>query len=376
MSKRGTNVYKRKDGRWEGRYTKGYDASGKRVLGFVYGKTYKETLEKKNKAEMECGLFPLSGEDMLFREAAGRWYQNEMLSLKPSSLMKYGRTLQNHILPAFGKYKCSQINSELLNRFIMERTVSGNLRTSGGLSSRTIREIVRIIGTIARYMEDSTGFHMDIGHVTLPKLKRHPGNVFQQEDLEKLIMAVSREYDQDLRCLGILLCMYTGLRVGELCALKWSDINIDKATIHITKTMQRVESSIGKKRKTCVIEGEPKTYHSTRLVPLPSVMVQILKVYQPFYEEDVYFLSGSAEKYVEPRNFQYYFRNFQMKHGITPLNCHALRHTFATTGISSGIDAKSLSEILGHSDVNVTLNYYVHSSMEQKKKQVELLQYM
>ena len=375
MSKRGTNVYKRKDGRWEGRYTKGYDTSGKRVLGFVYGKTYKETLEKKNKAQLECREFSAAKEDMLFMEAAVKWVQNEKLSLKPSSLMKYQRILDSHILPSFGKYQCSRINSDLLNEYIRKKTAHGNLRTKEGLSAHTIRDIVGLICIIARYVEDSTGLHMDISHVVLPKSKNQPGNVFGQEELEKLIAAVRREYDKDLRCLGILLCMYTGLRIGELCALKWSDINLENGTMQITKTMQRIKSGTGRARKTCVIEGEPKTYTSRRSIPLSSALIQILAVYKPFYAEEAYFLSGSADRYVEPRNFQYYFRNFQIRNGIEPLNCHALRHTFATMGISSGIDVKSLSEILGHSSVNITLNYYVHRSMAQKKQQIELLKY-
>lgn len=375
MSRRGTNVYKRKDGRWEGRYIKGYDALGKRVLGFVYGKTYREALEKKNRAQIECKMFPKIKEDLLFMEAARKWYQNEELSLKPSSLMKYQRILDSHILPFFGRYKCSQINSELVNQYILRKSINGNLKTQEGLSSHTIRDIVRIIQTIAKYVEDNTGLHMNLSHITLPKLKNRQRNVFQQEDLQKLMLALNTEYDKDLRCLGILLCMYTGLRVGELCALRWSDINLERGTLHVAKTMQRIESSTEKLKKTCVIEGEPKTYTSKRIIPLPSVLLQILRSYKPFYEEEAYFLSGSIKKYIEPRNFQYFFKSFQEKNGIEPLNCHALRHTFATMGIASGIDIKSLSEILGHSNVNITLNYYVHSSMEQKRKQMELLKY-
>lgn len=379
MSRKGTNVYKRKDGRWEGRYVKGYDISGKRVLGFVYGKTYKEALEKKNKAQAECKKFPFSNEDMLFAEAARQWYQKEEIGLKPSSLMKYQRILDSHILPFFGRYKCSQINSELVNQYILKKSIEGNLKTSEGLSSSTIRDIVRIICTIANYVEETTGLHMNIHHIALPKIKKQPRSVFTQEDVKKLVLALSEECDKDLRCVGILLCMYTGLRIGELCALKWSDINLEKETLCITKTMQRIENSTKKctkkMRKTCVIEGEPKTCSSRRIIPLPSVLVQILKIYKVSYEEDAYLLSGSVKKYVEPRNFQYFFKNFQEKNGIKPLNCHALRHTFATMGVASGIDIKSLSEILGHSNVNITLNYYVHSSMEQKKKQIELLKY-
>lgn len=186
MSRKGTNVYKRKDGRWEGRYVKGYDISGKRVLGFVYGKTYKEALEKKNKAQAECKKFPFSNEDMLFAEAARQWYQKEEIGLKPSSLMKYQRILDSHILPFFGRYKCSQINSELVNQYILKKSIEGNLKTSEGLSSSTIRDIVRIICTIANYVEETTGLHMNIHHIALPKIKKQPRSVFTQEDVKNL----------------------------------------------------------------------------------------------------------------------------------------------------------------------------------------------
>ena len=211
--------------------------------------------------------------------------------------------------------------------------------------------------------------------VTIQKLKPKQGNVFSADSLEKLKCAVEEEYHGDLRCLGIFVCMYTGLRIGELCALKWSDIDLENNMIYVTRTLQRLTNTSDSSTKTHICEGTPKTITSKREIPICSVLARALGEHESLFDKNAYLLSGSPSKCIEPRNLQYYFKRFQLRHNIDPLNCHALRHTFATTGISSGIDVKTVSELLGHSNVNITLNYYVHTSMEQKRKQIEFLSY-
>lgn len=376
MPKKGTNVFRRKDGRWEGRYTKGCDTSGKRIIGYVYGKTYRETLNKKNAAQELALKEKYRGFDPTLREMAERWYEQESITLKPSTCIKYRRLLNQHIYPKLGEYRCSQIESSVVNDFIQKESIGGNLRTNGRLAPRTVRDITTLIRMIAKYTEINTGIHMELQNVQIPRLKAGAGKVFQSDSLNQLFLAVQSEYQNELRSLGILLCMYTGLRIGELCALKWSDIDMEQGMLYVSRTMQRIAEPCGEKRKTKIIEGEPKTLTSKRMIPLSADIWKILSEFAPHYDREAYFLSGSCKKYIEPRNFQYYFKNFQLRNGIEPLNCHALRHTFATMGIAAGMDIKSLSELLGHSKADITLNYYVHSSVKRKKQQMELLKYV
>lgn len=171
--------------------------------------------------------------------------------------------------------------------------------------------------------------------------------------------------------LGILLSLYTGLRVGELCALKWEDVSFDDKYIHVHKTMQRIQTLNGSDAKTVVIISKPKSDCSIRNVPIPDRLLSIMLDYQK--APDTYILTGMNNLYVEPRTMQYRFKSIIKKAGIAPANFHALRHTFATRCIELGFDIKSLSEILGHASVNITLNRYVHPSMELKQKNMNML---
>lgn len=375
MSKKGTNIYKRKDGRWEGRYTKGYDDNGKRIWGFVYAKTYREALEKKLQAQEPYLKCKADKNDPLFQNVAKSWLTEKKVLLKPSSYARYEHFLNSHILPEFGRFRCGQIDAGQIDKYLMKKQAAGQLHSEKGLSQRTVTGIYGMIRNIMFFAESTYHIKTNIHQMHSIHIKNVPGNVFTVTSLLRLKNAAELEYREDLRCLGILFCMYTGLRVGELCALKWSDIHMDTRVVCISRTIQRLTRTEKSEKKTYLCEGSPKTITSKREIPICEELYRVLDEYSSVYEKNAYFLSGRTEKCVEPRNFQYYFKRFQEKHEIEPLNCHALRHTFATIGIASGIDVKTVSELLGHSSVNITLNYYVHTSMEQKKKQIELLKY-
>ena len=167
------------------------------------------------------------------------------------------------------------------------------------------------------------------------------------------------------RNLGLLICMYTGIRLGEACALTWEDVAIKEGFIYINKTMQRIQKEHDGK-KTMVIVAEPKTESAIRTIPLPGQLLQIIKSSK--LPKTGYLLTGSFEKYIEPRNYQYYFQKVLRQCGIPKTNFHTLRHTFATRCVELGFDIKTLSEILGHSSINITLNRYVHPSFDLKKQ--------
>lgn len=187
--------------------------------------------------------------------------------------------------------------------------------------------------------------------------------------LEKYLI----EHAGDDTCLGILIAFYTGIRIGELCALTWDDINLDEEVLYVRKNMQRVKRSDGGKNSTEILFQKPKTDTSIRSIPLPPVLLPFLKEHKG--EDADYVIKGKKNPWAEPRTLQYRFSSILRQCSIKNFHFHMLRHAFATRCISKGFDVKSLSEILGHSSVQITLNLYVHSTMQRKKQLMNLFSF-
>ena len=174
--------------------------------------------------------------------------------------------------------------------------------------------------------------------------------------------------------MGILLCLYTGIRLGEVCALKWSDFDFQENFLKVRRTIQRIQNPEPEPPKTKVIIDSPKSVKSIRDIPLPNNLSKDLRRYAQMSSGNGFFLTGSPYYYIEPRTYQSRYKMYLQKGRIPYRNFHALRHTFATKCIELGVDIKSLSEILGHSSVTITLNRYVHSSMDLKQQQINKLE--
>lgn len=173
--------------------------------------------------------------------------------------------------------------------------------------------------------------------------------------------------DLDKTKFGILLCLYTGIRIGELCALRWEHLNLDQGVLSIQETMQRVKNvSNAGSSKTHITITTPKSKCSIRDIPLPSFLIELAKSVES--SPKAFILTGSKTKFIEPRTLQNRFKKITLECNIRGVNYHALRHTFATRCIEVGFEIKSLSEILGHANVNITLNRYVHSSFKLKQE--------
>ena len=186
-------------------------------------------------------------------------------------------------------------------------------------------------------------------------------NIYEQQ---KLVEYLSN--DIDIYKAGILICLFMGLRLGEICALKWEDIDFQNRILHIKRTVQRLDCTNTESRsKTILFEGPPKTVHSIREIPIPEFLYNIILSYNDSPCKGIYFLNPNTP--MDPRTYQYKFQSILKKAGIESTHFHALRHTFATNCINSGADAKSVSEILGHANVNITLNRYVHPDMDTKR---------
>lgn len=375
MSKKGENIYKRKDGRWEGRYIRLYDENGKARYGYIYGKTYndvkKRLLEKK---AFSCKqLETLSRCSAIYSEVLDAWLQSTRINIKESTYVHYQHLINTHIRPQLGKYQLSKISTQLIEGFIEKQLNSGRVDQSGGLSAKTVTDILTIVKSTMEYARyNNLVVSCNLSKLTVKK-KDKEMRVLCQSEQDALIRVLIA--DMDLYKFGVLLSLYTGIRIGELCALQWENLSIVNSTLKVRKTMQRIqETNVGAASKTKVIITEPKSDCSIRDIPLPSFLVEIARQFSN--HPKAYVLSGECGKYVEPRTMQNHFKSYVAESGIDDANFHALRHTFATRCIEVGFEIKSLSEVLGHSNVNITLNRYVHSSFELKHNNMNKLNFI
>ena len=207
------------------------------------------------------------------------------------------------------------------------------------------------------------------------KLKNVPGeiNIFSKEN--QGILEENLKVKPNIRKLCLLLCLYTGLRIGEVCGLKWEDINFSNNSLIVNRTIIRIKNSNKNiKTKTILIASTPKSSSSVRVVPIPNFLIEILKT---FKSNDKYYLLSQSETIYDPRLFQSFYKRILEKCNIKYIKFHTIRHTFATRALESKMDIKTLSEIMGHSSIEITLKLYVHPSYETKKIMIEnLVNYM
>lgn len=359
MAKKGLNIYKRRDGRWEGRYKSGFTAEGKTRYSSIYGKSYtavREQLEKK-RAEV------LKGTDCRCKctvgEIVDKWLSDVKNKVKESTFSNYNMKIKKHILPHFSGVKYDKLTADILNDFIAQKC-------SEKLSAKYVSDIVVLLKSAAKFAHRRYGYANRIDCVTLPKSDTTTENRLLSASEQSRLNAVLTE-NATCSNVGILLAAATGIRIGELCALKWENIDLEKSIITVRQTVQRVMNSGGGTR---LIVTSPKSASSVREIPLPDFILPYLKSVRA--AEDCFLLSGN-QKITEPRTMQYRFKSVLKKANLPYVNFHALRHMFATNCVALGFDVKTLSEILGHSSVQITLNRYVHSSMERKKSCMKLL---
>lgn len=369
MPRVGQNIYKRKDGRWEGRYIK-EKVNGKSRYGSVYASTYRDVKQKLDTAKLETERMRHFNEpvrSMKVKELSDDWLEEASIDLKESSVVKYEDLLRCHILPVFGDKEISAITNEDFTAFINFLRVNGG-KEHRGLAISTISEIITTMNALKTYaLKKNYNVFFSTKCIML-KHEKSSIRVFTTAE-EKCLMHYLTEH-MDTTALGICLCLYTGIRVGELCALKWDAINFSEKTMLIGRTMQRLRVHNNPVRKTEVKILEPKSASSERVIPIPESLLPLLS---KFYVADAYILTGDSRRFAEPRLIQKKFKRILKNCGIADANFHATRHTFATRCIESGFDVKSLSEILGHANVNITLNRYVHPSMELKQKNMNRL---
>lgn len=366
MPRRGENIYKRKDGRWEGRYIKKY-IDGKAHYGIVYARNYKDVKKKLEFAKEAIGKNSAIVKAGSVTDISNRWLSDISGSLKLSSINKYSDILRCYILPEFGEDEFSKITNQRIIDFTSKLLTSGGKKQQG-LTPSTVMEVLSTINNIRIYAlkrDYTVSFSPEC--VTI-KHSYKDIRVFSLEEERYLLNYLHANMNHT--SLGILLCLFTGIRIGELCALKWDDFCLQEKKMHVRRTMQRIRVDGLENRKTEIQISEPKSICSVRTIPLPSAIMGLLN---EFYTSGAFFLTGKHEYFVEPRTVQNRFKAVLLSCKIPDANFHTLRHTFATRCIEIGFDVKSLSEILGHASVSITMNRYVHPTMALKSTNMEKL---
>ena len=361
MGRHGENIRRRQsDGRWEGRYKVYHEEKGKYVYRSVYGHTYDEVkkkllLEKQSvyTDESDCARNN-TDEIALFSQTASEWLGDIRKKCKYSTYVKYLTIYQTHLENILGNCVLTEITDLKLRTEIPEH-----------LSETLLRSIYFITKQILRYA--NSNYYINIPLLTRINVKtdRKSVETLSLAEQEKLFGCLFMNMDKYKAAVSFSL--YLGLRLGEICALKWSDIDFENKTVAVNQTVQRIAAISGNK-KTDLLETCPKSDSSRRIIP---ISCDILHMLDKLQNNQMYIFGG--DKALEPRTMQYQFKQILKEARISDRNFHILRHTFATNCIENGIDVKSLSEILGHSDVKITLNRYVHPTMNAKRVQLELL---
>ena len=297
-----------------------------------------------------------------------QWLKNTKLRVKESSYVKYHNMVQNHIIPDLGSWRRDQLTTEAVELFVQKKLECGRKNGKSGLSEKTVMDLLTILKEIclyAVYFDIEVPCHFELVKIRNPVSKV---KVLDRQNCMELVEFLLQ--DNSLKKTGILLSLYMGLRLGEVCALKRRHILYKEGILCIRNTMQRIQNFDGEGKKTKIIITEPKSPHSIRDIPIPALLMKRLENLKEL-PEDAYLLTGSRERFIEPRTLENILKGYLKECNMEKINYHVLRHTFATRYIEEGFDAKSLSEILGHANVNITLNRYVHSSMEQKRENMD-----
>ena len=309
---------------------------------------------------------------LTFKKLAEEWMQYQKRFIKESTYCTYAVQMKNHIIPLFGNLQCNKITSDLLQNNIMQWFEHNRLQGEMPLSDKTVCDIMIILKSCLNYGVQKGYILPKSVNIVLPTVKTKNARIqiYNLKEQQVIVEAVLSNLTS--RSNGILISLYTGIRIGELCALKWSDIDLTNKTIIISKTLQRLYfKDIHGKNYTKVSISSPKTVNSIREIPISTRLLQVLEKLSVDNSE-AYVLTNT-EKYMEPRTYRNFYKHFISNLNVHQLKFHSLRHTFATRCIEFGADYKSVSEILGHANVNITMSLYVHPSIEQKRKCVELM---
>ena len=280
--------------------------------------------------------------------------------VKPRTYSRYKGLIVQHILPELGDTPIDDLGRRQISEFLTAHQADGNLRGEA-LSATSTNLMLTVLNAAFTYACDMELLPAN----PCDRIRRVPGppsqvEAFTREEQRRLEEAIA--VSEDRRLFGIRLCLYTGLRIGELLGLEWQDVDMEKGILHIQKTVYREKNAEGEWQ---LFVDRPKTAASERMVPLPGYLAEDLRIYRRGARSEFVIENKKAER-MSIRSYQYLFERLTEKAGVRKLNFHALRHTFATRALECGMDIKTLSELMGHKNATITLNRYAHSMMDTK----------
>ena len=291
------------------------------------------------------------------KEVSDLWKRDKKQYVKQSTYAAYILILENHILPAFEGN--TTISEDDVQAFVFNKLESG-------MRQKTVRDIVIVLKMVVRYGAKLGLDWKSDWQLHYPTSQGKDAiEVLSIENHRKIMNYIQGNFT--FKNLGVYVCLSSGLRIGEICALKWEDIDVRESVIHVRRTLERVYVMDEEPRRTVLIEGMPKTVNSVRDIPITKNLMKMLKPLCGIVNPDYYVLSNES-KPIEPRTYRNYYKALMQELGIPRIKFHGLRHSFATRCIESNCDYKTVSVLLGHSNIGTTLNLYVHPNLEQKKK--------
>lgn len=293
-------------------------------------------------------------------EVIDLWKIDKKQYVKKSSFSAYTLLIENHLLPNFG-------NKIAIEEADVQSFVFQKLET--GLSHKTIKDILIVLKMILKFGAKNKWLQYTPFDIQFPtEREKHNIEVLTKADQKKIMNYIQEHFT--FRNLGVYICLSAGMRIGEVCALTWEDIDTDNGIISVNRTIQRIYVIEDGTRRTELILDTPKTKNSIRKIPISKDLLRILKPFKKIVNPLFFVLTNDA-KPTEPRTYRSYYKNLMKELKMPELKFHGLRHSFATRCIESNCDYKTVSVLLGHSNISTTLNLYVHPNMEQKKKAIE-----
>lgn len=367
MCRHGENIYKRKDGRYEGRYIIGKTDEGKTKFGYVYGYQYMEVRRKL--VEHKTALLTRSPTDaptrcrITLREWMMHWRENEVLgSVKASSYQTYLAQINRHILPVLGGLYLTHLTPALAYE------LTENMRAAG-LSVSTVKGVFRLLSAAMQSALDEGVIKKNpCRKIKIRQEKQMEQRVLSRSEQEKVRSAADVHGD-----LPVLLSLYTGMRLGEVCALKWTDFDWEKKTVTVRRTAQRIAQRQNEQGcRTLLMLGSPKSRRSHRVLPVPVFLLAKLEEMQKSGAA-CEFVFGTSAHAAEPRTLQRRFSRLMAAIGLKDVHFHTLRHSFATRLLELGVDLQTVSMLLGHGSARTTLDFYGHILPDQRRQAVALL---
>lgn len=293
------------------------------------------------------------------QQVAMLWQNDKKQYVKQSTISSYILLVEKHILPDFGTK--ATITEDEAQAFVFKKLESG-------LSKKTIKDMLIVLKMILKFGAKQQWLVYQPFDIQFPTERQaKPLEVLSKTQQKTVMQYIKNNFT--FRNLGIYLCLSTGMRIGEVCALQWEDIDIANGVIHINKTIQRIYTIDGEQRKTELLIDTPKTKNSYREIPISSDLLRLLKPFKKVVNPSFFVLTNEA-KPTEPRTYRNYYNQLMQSIGMPKLKFHGLRHSFATRCIESNCDYKTVSVLLGHANISTTLNLYVHPNFEQKKKAI------